>query len=145
MKKAINGRQYDTETAKLIAEYTSEYGMSDERGYQEKLYQKRTGEYFLACRGNAMSKYALYYAELIKPGERIIPLSVEEARKWAETCMDEAAYEKNFGKIAKDDSKKIVSMSLTREAIQLLARMARDTGKSRSSIVDELIKKANPQ
>ena len=47
MKKIINGRLYDTGTAKEIGCYENGYGAGDFRYYYESLYRKRTGEYFL--------------------------------------------------------------------------------------------------
>ncbi len=46
MKKIINGKRYDTETAKLIGSdgYSNP---SDFNYWSEDLYQKKTGEFFL--------------------------------------------------------------------------------------------------
>ena len=52
MKKIINGKTYNTETAKKLANWDNEiYGSFD--SIEETLYQKRTGEFFLAGEGGA--------------------------------------------------------------------------------------------
>ena len=47
MKKIINGKKYDTETATSVGEYSSNYACSDYKYYDETLYKKKTGEFFL--------------------------------------------------------------------------------------------------
>ena len=56
MKKIINGKLYDTETAKLIGRSYHGEGPRDFRHYSEELYRKRTGEYFLYGEGGPMSR-----------------------------------------------------------------------------------------
>lgn len=97
MKKIINGKFYDPETADLIGTY--EYSSrSDFHWYKEELYQKKSGEFFLYGHGGALSKYR----ELIDcnnwtSGEDIIPLSDSEARDWLEEYSDAKTYKKVFG------------------------------------------------
>ena len=57
MKKIINGRKYDTDTASMVGEWSDGYP-SDFRYEAETLYRKRNGEYFILGEGNAMSRYA---------------------------------------------------------------------------------------
>ena len=47
MKKIINGKLYDTDTAKEVFAISCGNGPSDFHYYAEQLYRKRTGEYFL--------------------------------------------------------------------------------------------------
>lgn len=46
MKKIINGKKYDTSTAKYLGEYDFGY-QSSFNWYREELYEKKTGEFFL--------------------------------------------------------------------------------------------------
>ena len=46
MKKYINGKVYDTETAQLIGTYANGGNWRDFSHYEETLYRKRTGEFF---------------------------------------------------------------------------------------------------
>ena len=47
MKKIINGKMYNTDTAKELAGWSSPGGRGDFSHYEETLYQKRTGEFLL--------------------------------------------------------------------------------------------------
>ena len=47
MKKIINGKKYDTETAKWLGDYWNGLGGNDFKKLFETLYQKKTGDYFL--------------------------------------------------------------------------------------------------
>ena len=58
MKKIIAGKVYDTEKAKELGTYSNGGGWNDFNHYEETLYQKRTGEFFLFGKGNANTKYA---------------------------------------------------------------------------------------
>ncbi len=74
MKKIINKREYDTETAKLIAKST--YGnFGDPAGYEEILYQTPEGLYFLYVRGGMTSPY---------PVEDILRLAKTKVSGWLE-------------------------------------------------------------
>ena len=89
---------YNTESAKMVGAYYSSYSMSDFYYYYEKLYQKRTGEYFLYGSGNAASKYSRSCGQNEWCGsEKIIPLSYTAAQKWAEEKLDAEEYIKIFG------------------------------------------------
>ena len=59
MKKIIEGKMYNTETATYIGRYrTDTMSRRDFRYLEEELYQKRTKEFFLCGEGGAMTKYA---------------------------------------------------------------------------------------
>jgi hypothetical protein len=97
MRKIINGKSYDTETAKLIEEYsTSGLSRSDFRYYQESLYLKKTGEFFLDGEGHAMTKYRSQCGNSSSWGSAIIPLKLSEAKEWVENHCNER-YEEIFG------------------------------------------------
>lgn len=101
MKKIINGRKYDTETAKEIYYFDNGYcKVSDFKWYRETLYQKKTGEYFLHGEGNGLSPYKEYVPNCgYGRGEKIIPLSENGAKKWAEKNCDGDDYEDIFGEV----------------------------------------------
>ena len=58
MKKIINGRLYDTDTAILIGYWDNGYGAGDFHKCYEELYRKKNGEFFLYGSGGAMTVYA---------------------------------------------------------------------------------------
>lgn len=72
MKKTINRKLYNTETAELIASINvGTFG--DPSGYEESLYQTKKGLYFLYGKGGAESKYV---------EENIIAIDNAEAKAW---------------------------------------------------------------
>lgn len=99
MKKIIEGKMYNTETATYIGRYrTDTMSRRDFRYLEEELYQKRTKEFFLCGEGGAMTKYAKYVEGCgYTDGEKIIPLSEDEARDWVEEHMDVDDYIELFG------------------------------------------------
>ena len=99
MKKIINGKKYDTETAKAVAFHSNNLSYRDFKWYDETLYQKRTGEFFLLGEGGAMSKYAQPVGNCMSNGMTIIPMSYDEAKQWAETNIDVDRYEQIFGEV----------------------------------------------
>lgn len=139
MKKIINNKRYDTETAKRLGEDDAPCSVSDFNYWRETLYQKRTGEFFLHGEGHGMSRYAERYVDGWGWGEKIIPLSFEKARDWAEKHLEADEYEEIFGPVEEDDSKKLISLSLPTTAVETLKRLAAESGKSQSEIVTEMI------
>ena len=99
MKKIINGKKYDTETAKLIAS-AAHRDPSDFSFYEESLYRKQTGEYFLHGKGGPASKYSVSISQNSwSGGQQIVPLSLSEAKVWAEKEMSCDEYEAEFGPV----------------------------------------------
>lgn len=99
MNKIINGKKYDTETAKMVGHYV--YGDYEDYTYlDEKLYQKKTGEFFIHGYGGVMTKYRIKIAEDTFSGSTcIIPYSIEEAKEWVMEHMDGDDYEELFGPV----------------------------------------------
>ena len=98
MQKIINGRKYDTETAVYIGKY-SEYLPGDFHYYEEKLYRKRNGEFFLYGEGGPASKYRDYIGRMYISGSAIVPVTEEEAKQWAECALEVGDYEELFGEV----------------------------------------------
>lgn len=85
MKKVINGKMYNTDTAKEIKSWirNPNSSWSDFTYLQETLYQKKTGEYFLHGCGGARTQYRNVCSDgSVSAGEKIIPLSDENAKIW---------------------------------------------------------------
>lgn len=100
MKKIINGKKYDTETAKKIDCASSMYLKTSFSYWEESLYQKRNGEFFLYGEGGPSSKYSVHVSENEwYGGEKIIPLTEQEAKQWAEQHMSVNKYEEIFGEV----------------------------------------------
>jgi len=104
MKKIINGKRYDTDTAKEMASWSNNRSYRDFGWCSETLYIKRTGEYFLAGEGGPMSRYAESTgSNSWSGGEAIRPMSEAEARDWAEQHLGGEKYEAIFGVVNDED------------------------------------------
>ena len=87
---------YNTETAEFVGGY--QYGYpSDFRYVNERLYKKKTGELFLAGEGGPASKYAYDTGDGYCGGNEIVPLTVDEAKAWAERHLSVSKYISLFG------------------------------------------------
>lgn len=100
MKKIINGKMYNTETAEEINCWENTPYKSNYAYFIEYLYRKKTGEFFLYGSGNASSKYCQETADRTRSsGERIVPISNEEAKAWVEQYCDVYTYIDLFGEV----------------------------------------------
>jgi hypothetical protein len=100
MKKIINGKMYNTETAEEIGSWENTPYKSNYIYFKEYLYRKRTGEFFLYGSGNAASKYCEETTNRMRsPGERIVPLTIKEAMVWVENYCDADTYIELFGEV----------------------------------------------
>ena len=142
MKKIINGKRYDTDTAKMLA--SDSYSNRRDFGYWcETLYRKNTGEFFLHGEGGPMSRYAVTTGQNEwSGGEKIIPLTIESAKSWAEEHLDADQYEKIFGVVTEDGYKKTVTFSLPETIIEKIKHDASQSGMTMSDYVADCIAKA---
>lgn len=137
MKQIIQGKLYDTEKAKPVAE-ANEY----ER-FRETLYRKRTGEYFLAGSGSADSKYAKSLGDnRWSSGSRIIPLTYDAARQWGEANMSADEYEAVFGLPAEDDGTTALNINVDSSALAGAKQAAASAGITLTAWVTGAIKRA---
>ena len=106
MKKIIKGKRYDTDKAKELGS-DSYSNPRDFNYWSETLYQKNSGEFFLYGEGGPMSRYAVSISQNgLSGGEKIIPLSVESAQKWAEEHLSADEYEEIFGEVQEESADK---------------------------------------
>lgn len=140
MKRIFRGRRYDTDTAKKVG-YDSYSNRTDFHFWEETLYRKNTGEFFLHGSGGAASKYREQVAQNEWcGGEKIEPLTLEQAQEWAEKHLDGDEYEKIFGAVEETGEKQTVTMSLDKGTIERLKRVSVDQGISVSELVSQLVK-----
>lgn len=135
MKKIINGKRYDTETAEEMGWWNNSYPRNDFNFCEEILFKKRTGEFFLYGSGGAMSPYNSRSGNSWGWGEAIRPLTVEQAQKWAEEKLEADEYENIFGEVAEDDTRKIVTYSLPVSVIEKIRAEAEEKGMSMSELI----------
>ena len=101
MKKIINGKRYNTETSKMVGYYWNKKAINDFRHFEEKLYKKKTNEFFLYGEGGPASRYTKSLGNNSWTGnKKIIPLSLEAAKKWVEEHLTADEYEEIFGQAA---------------------------------------------
>ncbi len=99
MKKIINGKRYDTDTAKILGSVGYSHP-GDFNFWVERLYRKKTGEFFLHGFGGPLSKYARRTGlNEWSGGEEIRPLTFREAQKWVEENLEVEEYEEIFGEV----------------------------------------------
>lgn len=143
MKKIINGKLYDTDTAKELGRWSN---MGDTRNfhwYREVLYRKRTGEYFLHGEGGPLTQYAVSISDNSwSGGDKIIPMTAATARKWAEEHLDADEYAEIFG--MPDEGEEVAALNMQIDA-QLMAKLrakAAEDGISLKACMEEILKKA---
>lgn len=99
MKRIINRKKYDTDTATEISSYNNGLCFTDFNFIIETLYKKRTGEFFLAGEGGAFTRYAHRCPDgTICGGAGIVPLSIDDAKDWVEMHANRK-FEDLFGEV----------------------------------------------
>lgn len=85
MKKIIEGKRYDTETAERLAVWRNHHYPSDFQWCQETLYRTAKGSLFLHGEGGAMSPYSEPVGNNGRGGgETIRTMTEAEALEWLE-------------------------------------------------------------
>ena len=139
MFKIVNKKRYDTTTADCLGKY--QYSTCNDLNYTyEALYRTKGGEYFLYAEGGPFSGYRKAIGQNAYIGdETIIPMSYSEAQQWVEAKLSGEDYERIFGEVDEDDTKNLVSLMISAEAAEKLARYAGQSGKKESEIVEKLL------
>lgn len=141
MRKILKNKVYDTDTAKKVAEYDSDYPKNDFNWYREELYLKKTGEYFLYGEGYAASPYAEYiHSAGYGAGEKIIPLTYDEAREWAEESISAEEYEAIFGEVSEGEDT-LLGFMIDKDLKHKLDQEVQKTGQSKQEIINHALDK----
>jgi hypothetical protein len=131
MQEIINGRKYNIETAHKVGYWNNgqdEFGSSF---VAEELYRKRNGEYFLYS-----YNYDSYFSL-----DNIEPVTIEDARKWAEEHLSTEEYEAEFGEVSEDDPTTArLSVEISLEAYEAIKDTAAKRKVDMGSMVEELAK-----
>lgn len=140
MKKIINGKRYDTETAKLVDSWSNNFSCNDFHWYCEDLFLKKTGEFFIYGIGNGLSPYAESVGlNCSQSGEKIIPISIEEAKKWIEKKSEVDIYEDLFE--VEDEFDLVLYNILPEILYKKLKKEAIKKGQSKKGVTIEALKK----
>ena len=137
MKKVINGRVYNTETAKRLASWDNGLSYTDFAYCSETLYLTKSAAYFIHGEGGGNSRYGEWHGNSGGPGSQIVPLTRQEAIEWAEKLTGDE-YENLFGNPEESNGRTVVTMSISVDAKNKLQRASEETGKSMSKIIDDL-------
>lgn len=86
MKRVIDGRPYNTETAESIANYRNNLPSTDFRFADETLYKTKNGRFFLHGQGGAMTRWCESAGNTSWGSSGIERLSETEALDWCESC-----------------------------------------------------------
>lgn len=140
MKKVIKGRLYDTDKAAFVHE--GDNGAPRGAFYYciERLYRKRTGEYFLHGIGGPETSYAQKVPGdqfTYMGGEDIRPLSYEGAREWMEKHAEPEEYEAAFG-LPAEDAEHDLHVIISETAWQAISRKAASDGTTVRAIIERL-------
>ncbi|MGI6590339.1 MAG: hypothetical protein ACOX1O_01805 [Eggerthellaceae bacterium] len=139
MRKIVNNKVYDTETARKVGEWANSDYVTDFDWYSEELYQKKTGEYFVYGEGNARSPYAEHSGGEWVGGEAITPVSLEQARDWAESHLDAEDYEREFGTPEEGDA--VITCRISAGAKAEIDRRRAESGKTIAQIIEDAIER----
>ncbi len=104
MKKIVYGKKYDTETATVIGKWTCDTGgraEDDFHYFEQTLYRKKTGEYFLFAEGMRRTDYDwnLLCPEGWGAGYNITPMTEGVAKDWVMEHLDCDVYESIWGEV----------------------------------------------
>ena len=92
-----NGRRYDSSKAILVGRYESPHNPGDFSAWEAGLYRtKQSGQFFLAGEGGPMTRFGRPVQGGIGRGEKITPMSPEEALAWAEQYLEPEEIEAAF-------------------------------------------------
>jgi len=105
MKKIINGLRYNTENAIEIGSYDHGCypGSGDFSHWSATLYKTPSGRFFLYGEGGGMTRFAYHPASGGScGGDKLIPMSNENALKWAQQYIEVDDIEEHFSEIIED-------------------------------------------
>ena len=127
MRQIIKNKVYDTNTAKKIGSYRNPKDSNDSVYYEETLYRKKTGEFFLHTYDRKITSYSDW--------ARIIPLTYDEAQEWAEIALTEEQYKSIFLGVV-DEGTEMEALTVQLPTV-IVTKLKRRTDKS-----GQLIKEA---
>ncbi len=139
MKKVIEGKLYNTDTARLIGEWSNNLGGRELSFLSESLYRTKSGAYFIHGEGGPNTKYGQSVGNNSwSGGEKILPMSPASARKWAEEKLTAEEYIEVFGEPEEaSDTKEDLKIYISAELKRRLELMREETRKSISQIIED--------
>ena len=102
MKRIIDGKRYNTETALHIGTWDNNLSSSDFSFCTSRLYRTKTGRYFLHGDGGPNSRWASSCGDMRGSGDGIEVLTEDDAFTWAQQHLDSDEIEAGFGRMIED-------------------------------------------
>lgn len=102
MKKTIGRLVYNTDTATLVAKDGNHMPCTDFNAVLEKLYISPKGNWFLHGWGGALTEYADHYGNRASDGDRIVPMTEDEALAWCEEHGAQEAIDQHFSHLIEE-------------------------------------------
>lgn len=132
MIKIIHNKRYNTDKAQIIETAVGGDPGRKRIRWKEALYQKRSGEFFLYRHNLSDAKE-----------ENILPLSLEEAKEWANKHMDKNKYDELFSIDTQKDSAPVaICTQLKASTAKKLSLIAIAQGTSQTAVLERLISEA---
>lgn len=139
MKRYIKNKSYNTDTAQSMGTYQDD-SLNNLGWIEETLYLKKTGEFFLHAAGGAATKYAERIgSNSWASGSCIIPLTFQEAKKWAEEKLTTDEYNAIFGEIVDTDTS-ITTISIRKSTAAKLRRLSAERNTALIDLIDEIVR-----
>lgn len=145
MKRVIDGRSYNTETAiKLCSLESPTPYTNDFHWHNTILYQTKGGAFFLAGEGGAMSRWSKPCGQNSRVGgEGISPVSAAEAKEILERENATEALERVFGQCPEaGEGEAAILVRLPANVATSLKRQAAEDGKSLNQHCMTILSKA---
>lgn len=102
MKRVIDGKLYDTDTATMLHEASYGYN-GDFDAWCEALYATKMGAYFISGWGGPRSHYVRYVSsDSYTGGKGLRPVTREEALEWLEEHGGNEVILKHFADLIED-------------------------------------------
>lgn len=141
MYKVINGKRYDTETARKLGEWDNGTSPDNFKWISETIYKTKSGNFFLHGEGGPLTPYATVSGNDTGWGKKITPLSEEQARAWSEDRLSGEEYDRIFGTDEFEESEFVqISATIPEELKTKMDEIRKRTGETTSEFLSRLIK-----
>lgn len=132
MKKIINGRVYNTDTAGLVGMWNNESAKDNAKIIRESLYKKHNHEFFI-------HKVVIVHDDKTN-AEYLFPITYDEAKSFAKAKLKAEEYAAVFEVPETGDTNETITIkvTLTRTAKRLIDSEARRTNGTIGGIISRL-------
>ena len=143
MRRKYNQSIYDSEKAVELANHVSATP-SESEYYKVTLHRTRIGHYFYHIIGGEQCTYAkqLSFRPQEEHGETIVPITYAEAKEFGEKHMLPELFDKEFGEVPAEGSKRQKTVMLSEDVIHTLEKRKKKYRISYSDSIDQAVRTA---